>query len=101
MQRKNDPNKSVISVLKKYKLADMLQNVSSWLDSEPGSPGALKKFFISNLTGVDYDNILLKDPVTWGDVADGDMPEDQFFLELFKAIKTDEKRNASRSSYEF
>ena len=118
MRLKNDPDKSIKQVLKKYKLDDILQDVSRWLDSEPGSPGSLKKHFISSFAGspdptgarmkwesdvgVDYYDIDLKDPTTWGEFSDDmPLPPDDFFLALYKAIKADEKRNAKRSSYEF
>lgn len=99
MTPKHDPNKNLIAVLKKHKLDDLLSDVGSWLDSEPGSPGALKKHFIATFANVNYYDIDLKDPTTWGDIED--MPPDQFFIDMFKAIKADEKRNAKRSSYEF
>lgn len=106
MRLKHDPMKSVKQVLKKYKRDDLLDEVSRWLDMEPGSPGSLKKQFIlmnaiddqGNSTMEDWE-IDLKDPTTWGEQTD--MPPDQFFLDLFKAIRADEKRNAKRSSYEF
>ena len=108
MRLKHDPDKSLKSVLKKYKLDDILQDVTRWLDSEPGSPGSLKKHFLATYAGkegdqpVDYYDIDLKDPTTWGDLDPSmPMPPDQFVLDLFKAIQADTKRNAKRSSYEF
>jgi hypothetical protein len=114
MYLKGDPDMNLKKVLKKYKLDDILRDVSRWLDSEPGSPGALKKHFIAAYhlsgvkdmdgfdVGVDYYDIDLKDPTTWGE---GDpefpIPSDDFFLALFKAIKADERRYNKRSSYEF
>lgn len=108
MRLKHDPDKSLKAVLKKYKLEDIERDVTRWLDSEPGSPGALKKHFISafNVEGpeqatISYYDIDLKDPTTWGNEDGYPMPSDQFFLDLFKAIKADQKRNDKRSSYEF
>lgn len=114
MHLKGDPDKSLKQVLKKYKLDDSFNDVQRWLDSEPGSPGSLKKYWISTYhtsgrkdkegfdTGVDYYDIDLKDPSTWGDPdPEFPVPPDDFFLALFKAIKADERRNNKRSSYEF
>lgn len=107
MRLKGDPDKNLKQVLKKYKLDDIIQDVTRWLDSEPGSPGSLKKHFIASFAAagdqpVDYYNVDLKDPATWGDLDPSmPMPPDDFFLALYKAIKADEKRNAKRSSYEF
>jgi len=110
MSLKGDPDMHLKKVLKKYKKDDYFDDVSRWLDSEPGSPGSLKKMWIVNFADNAVDDkgyatkedweIDLKDPTTWpGDVPD--MPPDQFFLDLFKAIKLDEKRRNKRSSYEF
>ncbi len=106
MRLKGDPDKNVKQVLKKYNQDDLINDVSGWVEMELGSPGALKKQYIllsavddaGNSTMEDW-NIDLKDPTTWGDVQN--MPPDQFFLDLFKAMKADQKRNAKRSSYEF
>lgn len=110
MSLKGDPDMHLKKVLKKYHRDDAFDDVQSWLDLEPDSPLALKVHWI--LTFADgtvddrgnatkkYWDIDPKDPMTWsGDVPD--MPPDQFFLDLFKAIKADEKRQAKRSSYEF
>lgn len=108
MHLKGDPAKSLKATLKKHKLEDILPEVERWLDSEPGSPGSLKKHFLATFAAkegdqpVDYYEVDLKDSTTWGDLDPSmPMPSDQFFLDLFKAIKADEKRNAKRSSYEF
>ncbi len=105
MRLKHDPDKSVKQVLKKYKLEDIQRDVQGWVDMEPGSPGTLKKQFLlmhafdseGRATMEDWE-IDLKDPMTWPEVA---LPPDQFFLDLYKAIKSDQKRNDKRSSYEF
>jgi len=97
-------------VLKKYGQEPIERDVHSWCENGPGSPGALKKRYIEafsddaiddqgNADEYFYEKIDLKDPVTWGNVPD--MPGDEFFLALYKAIKADEKRAASRKSYEF
>lgn len=114
MSLKGDPDMHLKKVLKKHNLEDIESDVQRWLDSEPGSPGSLKKYFITTFhsagvkdregfdIGVDYYEIDLKDPTSWGEPDPGMlMPNDQFFLELFNAIKLDEKRRAKRSSYEF
>lgn len=113
MRLKHDPNQSMLQVLKKYKLEDILRDVVSWLESEPAGPGSLKKYFISTFRGrenpkggeplmVNFYDIDLKDPTTWGDDdPEFPIPSDQFFIDLFKAIKADDKRNSKRSSYEF
>lgn len=112
MKLKFDPNQSLIKVLKKHKLDDYLRDIIPWLNSEPGSPGALKKFWISTFhampkesdptlfDSIEYFDVDLKDPTTWGEANDP-LPSDDFFLELFKAIKADDRRYAKRSSYEF
>lgn len=107
MKLKYDPNKSVKAVLKKYKLDDLLNDVSSWLDVEARTPAALKKRFLVSFAAngdqpVDYYDIDLNDPTSWGDLStDMPMPPDEFFLELSKAVVADEKRAQKRSSYEF
>lgn len=114
MRLKHDPNKSLKQVIKKHNLESEERAIEQWLDFEPTSPGALKKYFITTFNasgvkdkegydmGIDPNQVDLKDPMTWGEAnPDMPMPPDQFFLELYKAIKTDEKRNAKRSSYEF
>jgi len=101
---KGDPDVNVKRVLKWFHQEDILSDVSRWLDLEPQSPGQLKKHFITTFnaetdgTPIDYNLINLKDPTTFGD---GGLPPDEFFLELYRAIKADEKRRASRGSYEF
>lgn len=113
MSLKGDPDMHLKKALKKHKLDDLFDDVSRWLDSEPGSPGSLKKHFITSYysTGSDkegfaippeYHEIDLKDPTTWGDPDPGvPMPPDQAFLDIYKAIVADEKRRNKRSSYEF
>lgn len=114
MSLKGDPDMHLKKALKKHKLDEFYDDISRWLDSEPGSPGSLKKHWISTFhgsgvkdkdgfdTGVDYYEIDLKDPTTWGDPDPGiPMPPDQAFLDIYKAIKADEKRRNKRSSYEF
>jgi hypothetical protein len=102
MSLKGDPDMHLNKVLKKYNLEAWKNDIYRRLDAEPGSPAALKKHFISILTGEDYYAIDLKDPVTWGDVPeDVKMPPDQAFLDMYKAIVMDQKRRDKRSSYEF
>lgn len=110
MRLKGDPHKNVKLTCQKHDVSYLFDDgeVEGWLAQEPGSPGALKKAYImghaidhkGNQTMDDWE-IDLKDPTTWpGDAAE-DIPPDQFFLDLFKAIKADQKRNDKRSSYEF
>jgi hypothetical protein len=107
---KGDPNMYVVKCLEKHGQTDLLDVVNRWMDLEPGSPSSLKKHFIvdnaiddEGRSTADYHSIDLKDPMTWGssDLRLENMPSDQFFVELFKAIKQDEKRRAKRASYEF
>lgn len=115
MSLKGDPDMHLKKVLSKYKLDRLLPEIQGWLDMEPGSPGHLKKLFITTFftefgQPTNQHNIDLKDPTTWGEPTDESMidqfgergiPDDQFFLDMYKAIKLDEKRRAKRSSYEF
>lgn len=115
MSLKNDPHASTIRVLKKHKLDDLIDVVARWDESEPIGPGDLKKDWICQFNSepgnVDDDGqedavsrqaIDLKDPTTWGESSpDMPLPRDEFFLELYKALRADEKRRSGRSSYEF
>lgn len=104
-----DPDMHVKRVLKKYDGDHLYDDVMTWIDTGPNTPGSLKKHYISMLSvdssgqqTIDYDEIDLRDEMTWGSAADeGDMLPDQFFLDLYKAINADEKRLANRKSYEF
>jgi hypothetical protein len=109
---KGDPDVHLKKALKKHKLDDFFDDVSGWLDGEPGSPGSLKKHWITNFNSIGkndkygdpimvyWDDIDLKDPTTWGDPG-VPMPSDQAFIDMYKAIVADEKRRNKRSSYEF
>lgn len=115
MSLKHDPHASTIKVLKKHKLDDMLDTVARWGEQEPVGPGTLKKDWICEFNSdvgniddfgekdrVSRQGIDLKDPTTWGESdPEFPMPSDEFFVELFKALRADEKRMSRRSSYEF
>jgi hypothetical protein len=110
MRLKNDPDKNVKAVLKKYKLQNIENDVIGWIGMEMRSPASLKKLYVLNFATNAFDDkgyqtkedwqVDLADKSTWpGDVPD--IPVDQFFIDLSNAIKTDEKRVNKRSSYEF
>lgn len=94
----NEPDYHVMRTLHKHRLEDMRDVVSRWTMLEPRSPGSLKKLFIGEYGEVDTDDIDLKDPTTWGPWTqdDPDMPSDEFFVELMKAILADDKRAQQR-----
>lgn len=99
MHRKADPDKNVKRVLKKWGYSDYLSDVNEWTVRETVGPKGLKKQFISMMSGVDFYEIDLQDTSTWGSTED--VPSDEFFVELSKAIAADTKAASRRSSYEF
>jgi len=108
MSLKGDPDLHLKKTLKKWKLEETLPEISRWLEREPGSPGTLKVLWICEFNtegpeeaSIGYYDVDLKDPTSWGNENMWPMPSDDFFLELYKAIKADDKRRASRASYEF
>ena len=102
MSLKGDPDMHMKKALAKYSLQKWEGRILRSLESEPGSLGSMKKHFISIVTGADYYDIDLKDPVTWGDMPEGvAMPPDEAFIEMYGAMIKDIKRREKRSSYEF
>lgn len=102
MSLKGDPDMHVMGVLKRYGQLPYENKIIRSFESEPSSPGAMKKNWLSMITGADYYDIDLKDPTTWGDLPDDvKMPPDQFFADLYQAMWKDVKRREKRASYEF
>lgn len=118
MYLKGDPDMHLKGVIKKFGLEEFENDIINWLDSEPSSPAAWKKYWIMRFYTVgnpdqhgdvdgdyyhpEYHDIDLKDPTTWGErdphVA---MPTDDFFVKLHQAAVKDQKRRNKRSSWEY
>lgn len=87
MSLKGDHDMHLKKALKKHRISDF--HSEEWADG--------------SVVGIDYHDINLKDQTTWGGDEDPSipMPPGQAFLDTYKAIVADEKRQRKRSSYEF